>query len=106
MVVTANNVRLPINHVGEAICVPRFKDEAHLQQVFHVPGMKNNLLSVSQLTSSGTFVVFGPNDVNVNLNVKPCEKPIMTGQRLDSIYVMSAKSAYVKKTSQNDTADL
>ncbi|XXG49381.1 hypothetical protein AAC387_Pa02g3583 [Persea americana] len=107
VVITTNNARLPITHVGQAICVPRFnKDEAHLQQVFHVPGMKKNLLSVSQLTSSGNFVVFGPNNVNVYRNVKLCEKPIMTRQRLDSIYVMSAKSAYVRKTHQNDTADL
>lgn len=68
--------------------------------------MKKNLLSVSQLTSSGNFVVFKPNDVNVYRNVKPCEKQIMTGQRLDSVYVMLAESTYVKKTCQNDTADL
>ena len=68
--------------------------------------MKKNLLSISQLTSSGNFIVFGPNDVNVYHNTKPCEQPIMTGQRQHSVYVMSAESAYEKKTHQNDTTDL
>ncbi|KAG5598224.1 hypothetical protein H5410_029594, partial [Solanum commersonii] len=40
VVVTANNSKMPITHIG----------------------MKRNLLSVSQLTDSGNYVLFGPND--------------------------------------------
>lgn len=107
VVVTANDARLPITHIGEVTCIPRFsKKEAQLQKVFHMPGMRKNLLSVSQLTSSGNFIVFGPNDVNVYQNLKLPDKPIITGRRLDSVYVMSTESAYVKKTCQSETTDL
>lgn len=34
-----------------------------------------------------------------------CSKSI-TGRKLDSVYVMSAESAYVEKTCQSDTSDL
>lgn len=51
VVVTANNSRLPITHIGNTMIVPRFSpNQVQLQNVLHVPGMKKNLLSVSQLT--------------------------------------------------------
>lgn len=77
VVVTANNVRLPITYV-EVTCIPRFsKKKAQLQKVFHVPGMRKNLLSISQLTSSSNFFVFGLNDVNVYQSLKLLDKPII-----------------------------
>ncbi|KAH7864697.1 hypothetical protein Vadar_032733 [Vaccinium darrowii] len=107
VVVTANNSRLPITHIGKTVINPRFSpSEVKLQDVYHVPGMKKNLLSVSQLTSSGNYVVFGPKDVKVYQSLKPVGTPIMEGRRLESIYVMSAESAYVDKTRKNETADL
>lgn len=68
--------------------------------------MKKNLLSVSQLTSSGNYVVFGPKDVKVYHNLKLTSPPPMEGRRLESIYVMSAQEAYVDKTRKNETVDL
>ena len=107
VVVTANNSKLPITHIGKTVINPRFSpSEVKLQDVYHVPGMKKNLLSVSQLTSSGNYVVFGPKDVKVYQSLKPVGTPIMEGRRLESIYVMSAESAYVDKTRKNETADL
>ncbi|KAF2323042.1 hypothetical protein GH714_032948 [Hevea brasiliensis] len=58
VVVTTNNSKLPIAHVG----------------------MKKNPLSVAQLTSSGHFVLFGPQDVKVYHDLKILEKPMMKGQ--------------------------
>ncbi|KAE8698166.1 tir-nbs resistance protein [Hibiscus syriacus] len=84
VVVTADNSRLPITHIG----------------------MKKNLLSVAQLTSSGHYVLFGPQDVKVYRDVKITETPTMEGRRLESIYVMSAESAYVDRTRKNETSDL
>lgn len=102
VVITTNNAQLPITHIGDATCVPRFsKNEAQLQHVFHVPGMKKNLLSVSQLTLSG-----GPDDVKIYRSIKPYEKSIMMGHKLNSIYVMLAESTYVKKTCRSETSDL
>ncbi|RVW57839.1 Retrovirus-related Pol polyprotein from transposon TNT 1-94 [Vitis vinifera] len=84
MVVTANNSKLPITHIG----------------------MKKNLLSVAQLTSSGHFVLFGPQDVKVYRDLEIMEEPVIKGRRLESIYVMSAETAYVDKTRKNKTTDL
>ncbi|KAE8660144.1 hypothetical protein F3Y22_tig00116958pilonHSYRG00159 [Hibiscus syriacus] len=84
MVVTTDNSRLPITHIG----------------------MKKNLLSVAQLTSSGHYVLFGPQDVKVYRDVKISKTPTIEGQRLESIYVMSAESAYVDRTRKNETSDL
>ncbi|KAJ4718987.1 Retrovirus-related Pol polyprotein from transposon TNT 1-94 [Melia azedarach] len=107
VVVTANNSRLPIANIGKTVIQPRFSlSQVQLQEVYHVPGMKKNLLSVAQLTSSGNYVLFSPNDVKVYRNIKISGTPTMEGRRLESVYVMSAESAYVEKTRKNETADL
>lgn len=56
--------------------------------------MSKNLLSVSQLTASGNCVVSQPGT------------PTMEGQRLESVYGMSAESAYLDKTRRNEKSDL
>ncbi|KAI3448734.1 hypothetical protein Pfo_005399, partial [Paulownia fortunei] len=90
VVVTADNSRLPIAHIGKTIVTPRYNsNQVPLQNVYHVPGMKKNLLSVAQLTSSGHYVLFGPQDVKVYHNLKISETPTMEGRRLESVYVMS-----------------
>ena len=107
VVVTANNSRLPIAHIGKTKIVPRFSlQEVSLQDVYHVPGMKKNLLSMAQLTTSGHHVVFGPHDVKIYQDLKISGTPMMKGRRLESVYVMSAESAYVDKTRKNETTDL
>ncbi|KAI3500109.1 hypothetical protein L1887_35925 [Cichorium endivia] len=107
VVLTANNSRLSIAHIGNTTIVPgNESDLVSLQNVFHVPGMKKNLLSVSQLTSSGNYVLFGPQDVKVYKDLKIFEKPTIEGRRVESVYVLSAESAYVDKTRKNETADL
>jgi hypothetical protein len=48
VVITANNSKLPIAHIGNTIVSNHHSDnEVALQKVYHVPGMKKNLLSVS-----------------------------------------------------------
>jgi hypothetical protein len=107
MVLTANNARLPIAQIGKTTIMPGNKsDMVSLHNVYHVPGMKKNLLSVSQLTSSGNYVLFGPQDVKVYRDLKISETPTMEGRRVESVYVLSAESAYVDKTRKNETADL
>ncbi|KAE8699425.1 hypothetical protein F3Y22_tig00110578pilonHSYRG00054 [Hibiscus syriacus] len=107
VVVTADNSRLPITHIGKTIVTPRYNtNQVQLQDVYHVPGMKKKLLSVAQLTSSGHYVLLGPQDVKVYRDVKISETPTMEGRRLESIYVMSAESAYVDMTRKNETSDL
>ncbi|KAM1154251.1 hypothetical protein FF1_036630 [Malus domestica] len=68
--------------------------------------MKKNMLSVPQLTSLGNYVLFGPQDVKVYRHLKILGTPTMERQRLQSIYVMSAETAYVDKTRKNETTYL
>ncbi|KAL0423115.1 UNVERIFIED_CONTAM: putative mitochondrial protein [Sesamum radiatum] len=71
VVVTADNSKLPITHVGNTVVSPQYNEaEVPLKDVFHVPGMKKNILSVAQLTSFGHIVLFGPQDVKVYRNVE------------------------------------
>ncbi|KAH0703207.1 hypothetical protein KY285_017485 [Solanum tuberosum] len=107
VVVTANNSKMPITHIDKMVFVPHHSSrQVELQNVYHVPGMKKNLLFVSQLIDSGNYVLFGPNDVKVYRNLKVTSTPIMEGKRLESIYVMSAETTYVEKMRSNKTVDL
>ncbi|KAM1296017.1 hypothetical protein TB1_015133 [Malus domestica] len=61
LVVTTDDSKLPIAHIGKIVIEPRYNtNHVPLQDVYHVPGMKKNLLSVPQLTSLGNYVLFGP----------------------------------------------
>jgi len=52
-VVAANDSKMSITHIGNTVIAPLGRHRVQLQNVFHVPGMKKNLLLVSQLTSLG-----------------------------------------------------
>lgn len=108
VVVTANNSKLPIAHIGNTMIAPQPQSSSQVQlhNVFHVPGMKKNLSSVSQLKAPGNYVVFGPKDVKVYQDIEIKGTPIMKGTRSESIYVMSAEAAYIDKTRQSETSDL
>ena len=69
-----------------------------LKDVYHVPGLKKNLASISQITDSGRYVLFGPKDVQILSNVKHVAADIMfCGKRKESLYVLSASDEYIKK---------
>ncbi|GMI95080.1 hypothetical protein HRI_003177300 [Hibiscus trionum] len=96
VVVTTNNSKLTIAHVGNIVVSPQNNDiEMPLQNVYHVLGMKKKIFLVEQLTSSGHVVLFGPQDVKVYHNLDNKEELVMKGRRLESIYVMSVETAYV-----------
>uniref|UniRef100_A0A2N9EMD7 Retrovirus-related Pol polyprotein from transposon TNT 1-94-like beta-barrel domain-containing protein n=1 Tax=Fagus sylvatica TaxID=28930 RepID=A0A2N9EMD7_FAGSY len=107
VVVTANNTKLPIAHIGETLISPRFNaEQVPLEQVYHVHEVKKNLLSVAQLVDLGNWVLFGLKYVKVYKEIVVIGTPMMEGQQMESIYVMSAESAYVDKTRKNETVDL
>ncbi|WKA04964.1 hypothetical protein VitviT2T_022957 [Vitis vinifera] len=107
MVVTVNNSKLPIAHIGNTVVSSQYNtNDVSLQNVYHVPSMKKNLLSIAQLTSSGHSVLFGPQDVKVYRDLEIMEELVIKGRRLESVYVMSAETAYVDKTRKNETTDL
>ncbi|KAI9072079.1 hypothetical protein K1719_031372 [Acacia pycnantha] len=80
---------LPIVHVGSTDVSLNSNDKLPLQQVYHVPGSPN-LISVSKLTSSGYFVLFGPKDVKLYHELDISDEPVMKGRMLESVYVFSA----------------
>ncbi|KAL8132583.1 hypothetical protein AgCh_008166 [Apium graveolens] len=107
VIVTADNSKLLIAHIGDLTVSPHHHDvEVPLQNVYHVPVMTKNLLSVSQLTSSGHYVLFGPQDVKMYRDIEINEEPVLMGRRLESVYMMSAETAFIDKARTNETADL
>ena len=65
-VVTTDDAKLSITHIGKAIVSPNSNvDMMLLQNVYNVQGMKKNLLLVAQLTSTGHFILFGPQNVSI-----------------------------------------
>lgn len=78
---TTNNSKLPISHMGKTVFVPHFSPhQLQVDQVYIIPGMKKNLLLVSQLTFSGNYVVFGPKVVKLYRNLKLTSPPLMEGR--------------------------
>ncbi|KAE8687090.1 Beta-galactosidase 15 [Hibiscus syriacus] len=79
----------------------------------HMTGDKQKLQNLSEY-NGGRVVVTADNsrlpithiDVKVYRDVKISETPTMEGRRLESIYVISAESAYVDRTRKNETSDL
>ena len=71
-----------------------------------MPGVKKNLLSITQLADEGNWLLFGPNDVKVYKELIVIGTPTMEAKRMDSVYVMSAESADMDKTQENETVEL
>ena len=79
VVVTDDNTRLPIAHIGETLITRFNAEQVPLEQVYHVPGVEKNLLSVAQLAVSGNWVLFGPKDVKVYKEIVVIGTPTMEG---------------------------
>ena len=105
-IVTADNSINPIEKEGSVnVQIDSSSDgKIVLKHVYHVLGLKKNLVSVSQITDSGKYVLFGPSDVKVLDNVKHVDTNVLLIGKNKSLFVMSASEAYVEKTSQDDSA--
>ncbi|KAG5581089.1 hypothetical protein H5410_051716, partial [Solanum commersonii] len=78
-----------------------------LSDVLHALGLKRNLVSVSQITNSGKYILFGLNDVKIMDNVKNISTDVgLMGEKKGSLFVMVVGEAYVKKTSQTDSTTI
>ena len=87
VVLMADNSRLSISHVGKAV-IPRYgPQQLQLEKVYHVPGLKKNLLSVPQLTAKKKYVLFGPEGVAIFRKLMVIGTPIM------EVSVFTAKPA-------------
>ncbi|KAL8138008.1 hypothetical protein V2J09_004009 [Rumex salicifolius] len=105
-VITANNTMHPVQHVGDLTISPCKGGSKVLEDVYHVPGMKKNLVSVPQITVAGNYVVFGPDNVKVLANASIHGEVLMEGKKVRKLYVLSAGDAYVDKARQHETVDL
>ena len=73
-----------------------------LKDVYHVPSLKKNLASFSQITDNDKCVVFGPNNVQILIHLKHVAADVLfTGRKKNSLYVLSVSEAYIQKTSKN-----
>ena len=82
MVRTTNNTQLSIAQMGNTTIMSGNKsDTVSLHNVYHVLGIKKNLLSVSQLTTSENYVLFGPEDVKVYEDAKIIRKATIEGRK-------------------------
>lgn len=107
VVVIADNSRHPIAHVGDVAFSSSFdRKEVILENVYHVPGMGKNLFSVPQITSTGKYVLFGPDQVSVYEDFETPSVPVLSGHRRDTVYVLSAEAAYIEKTKNTQSVDL
>ncbi|KAM7490977.1 hypothetical protein LguiA_033898 [Lonicera macranthoides] len=103
-IVTADDSVHPV--IKEGILNVKFdsinRAKVVLNDVYHVPGLKKNLVSVSQITDSGKYVLFGPKDVKVLADLKHVAADVLfIGQKKESLYVLWTNEAYVEKTGQN-----
>ncbi|KAL8153640.1 hypothetical protein V2J09_011400 [Rumex salicifolius] len=105
-VITADNTMHPVQHVGDLTISPWKGGSKVLEDVYHVPGMKKNLVSVPQITAAGNYVVFGPDNVKVLADASIHGEVLMEGKKVRKLYVLSAGDAYVDKARQHETADL
>lgn len=107
VVVIADNSRHTISHIGNVV----FPSEGQryklkLSDVYHVPRMKKNLLSVPELTAEGKYVLFGPEEVYVFKEFQTSSVPILKGRKNESVYVLSTGHAFVEKRKDTQNADL
>ena len=72
VIMTADNSMHPVTKEGDLN-----DGSVLLKDVYHVPGLKKNLASVSQITDSGRYVLFCSKDVQILSNVKHVAAHIM-----------------------------
>jgi hypothetical protein len=101
--VTADNSVHHVVNEGAVVVSDKDNRSITLDSVYHVPGMKKNLLSVANAVDAGHYVLFGPKDVKFLRNVKEVKGDVThVGKRVKDLYVLSASSSYVDKMSNND----
>ncbi|KAH0707740.1 hypothetical protein KY285_010907 [Solanum tuberosum] len=97
----------PIANEGVLKIVVGDTGAVKLNDVFHAPGLKRNIVSVSQITGFGKYILLGPNDVKILDNVKNISVDVvLTSEKKGSLFVMVVGEVYVKKTSQTNSASI
>lgn len=77
----ADNSQHLIKHIGDEEIVTRSGDDLVLHRVYHVPTKMKNLLSICQITRSGCYVLFKPNDMKIYNKIKAKGTTMMARKR-------------------------
>ncbi|KAH7858921.1 hypothetical protein Vadar_029426 [Vaccinium darrowii] len=80
-IVTANNSIHLVKNEGTVKMNASNAGCVTLNSVYHVPDMTKNLVSVSQISNSGKYVLFGTDDVKVLSNIRNMEADIFVGRK-------------------------
>lgn len=87
VIITVDNSTNLVEKEGDMVIVIRddIKNKSiKLNEVYHVPGLTRNLVSISQITNSRKYMLFGPSDVKVLDNMKNIYVDIvLIGERND-----------------------
>lgn len=71
VIVTTNNSKLPIIYICKTRIYPSFSPQhIQLERVYHILGMKKNLLSVTQLIAQANYVLFRHKEMKIYRNLK------------------------------------
>ncbi|CAA7020014.1 unnamed protein product [Microthlaspi erraticum] len=104
-IITADNSIHRVEKEGTIVIEGEEGGPITLKNVYHVPGVKKNLLSVVNAVDSGNYVLFGPKDVKFLKNIQELKADVVhTGARVKDLYVLSASNSYIEKMSTNDNA--
>lgn len=68
--------------------------------------MTKNLLSICQITRSGCYVLFEPNDMIIHDKIQAEGTTMMARKKAQAMYVMSFKEAYVENPRKSETPNL
>ncbi|KAH0709573.1 hypothetical protein KY284_011000 [Solanum tuberosum] len=107
ILVSVDNSTYPIANEGVLKIDVGDTGAVKLNDVFHAPGLNRNLVSVSQITGFGKYILLGPNDVKILDNMKNISVDVvLTSEKKGSLFVMAVGEVYVKKTSQINSASI
>ncbi|KAK8951797.1 hypothetical protein KSP39_PZI003445 [Platanthera zijinensis] len=102
-IITADNTIHAVEKEG-IVTVGSDKGSLTLRSVYHVPGMKKNLFSVTNAVDAGYHVLFGPTEVKFLRNVSAVKADVAhVGRRVKDLFVLST-SSYVDRMRANDSA--
>lgn len=82
VVAIADNSKHLIANIGDVVFPSdNSKDELVLKDIYHVPGMIKNMISIPQMMYDGLYVLFGPEDVSVFKEFETSSVPILQGYK-------------------------
>jgi cAMP phosphodiesterase len=82
-VIVGNRFSLPVTHIGSCSSTPTLQ----LKDVFVVPNLTKNLLSVSKLTNDFPLAVLFTDNKFIIQNLQT-QKVVASGDRVDGLYVL------------------